>query len=49
MSVDIKLKRVKNIMYIISIIIINIIIYDNNIYMIIIYMIIIIYDNDNMW
>ena len=33
MSVDIKLKRVKNIMYIISIIIIiNIIIYDNNIY-----------------
>ena len=48
MSVDIKLKRVKNIMYIISIIIINIIIYDNNIYMIIIYMIIIIYDNDNM-
>ena len=38
MSVDIKLKRVKNIMYIISIIIIiNIIIYDNNIYNIIIY------------
>ena len=30
MSVDIKLKRVKNIMYIISIIIIYIIIYDNN-------------------
>ena len=39
MSVDIKLKRVKNIMYIISIIIIYI--YDNNdIY--------IIYDNNNM-
>ena len=37
MSVDIKLKRVKNIMYIISIIIYDNNIYDNNIY-----------DNNNM-